>query len=86
MVNRQVEAVVYMFDERAFKGGDDAIKQIGGFKYLVDAILHRQYRYRNFRARRKGKKYVPKLIMLVANIEWDSETGERKIMINKVVE
>jgi hypothetical protein len=67
MVNRQVEAVVYMFDERAFKGGDDAIKQIGGFKYLVDAILHRQYRYRNFRARRKGKKYVPKLIMLVAN-------------------
>ena len=67
MVNRQVEAVVYMFDERAFKGGDDAIKQIGGFKYLVDAILHRQYRYRNFKARRKGKKYVPKLIMLVAN-------------------
>ena len=67
MVNRQVEAVVYMFDERAFKGGDDAIKQIGGFKYLVDAILYRQYRYRNFRARRKGKKYVPKLIMLVAN-------------------
>lgn len=67
MVNRQVEAVVYMFDERAFKGGDDAIKQIGGFKYLVDAILHRQYRYRNFKSRRKGKKYVPKLIMLVAN-------------------
>lgn len=67
MVNRQVEAVVYMFDERAFKGGDDAIKQIGGFKYLVDAILHRQYHYRNFKARRKGKKYVPKLIMLVAN-------------------
>ena len=34
MVARQVEAVVYMFDERAFKGGDEALQQIAGFKYL----------------------------------------------------
>lgn len=67
MVNRQVEAVVYMFDDRAFKGGNDALQQIAGFKFLVDAILNRQYRYRNWKARRKGKKYMPKLIMLVAN-------------------
>ncbi len=67
MVNRQVEAVVYMFDDRAFKGGNDALQQIAGFKFLVDAILNRQYRYRNWKARRKGKKYIPKLIMLVAN-------------------
>ena len=67
MVNRNVEAVVYMFDERAFSGGDEAIKQIGGFKFLVDCLVNRQYRYRNFRSRWRGKNYVPKLVMLVAN-------------------
>tara|TARA_R110000782_G_scaffold118988_3_gene209590 strand:+ start:450 stop:1166 length:717 start_codon:yes stop_codon:yes gene_type:complete len=67
MVNRQVECIIYMFDDRSVKGGDEALQQIAGFKYLVDAIVHRQYRYRNFRSRMKGKKYAPKLIMLVAN-------------------
>ena len=67
MVNRNVEAVVYMFDERAFSGGEDAIKQIGGFKFLVDCLVNRQYRYRNLRARWRGKKYTPRLVMLVAN-------------------
>ena len=67
MVNRNVEAVVYMFDERAFSGGEEAIKQIGGFKFLVDCLVNRQYRYRNLRARWRGKKYTPKLVMLVAN-------------------
>jgi hypothetical protein len=67
MVNRNVEAVVYMFDERAFSGGEEAIKQIGGFKFLVDCLVNRQYRYRNLRARWRGKKYAPKLVMLVAN-------------------
>ena len=46
MVNRQVEVVVFMFDHRSTAGGDDAIQAVGGFKYLVDALLHRQYRYR----------------------------------------
>jgi|TARA_R100001163_G_scaffold51069_1_gene38483 hypothetical protein len=67
MVNRNVEAVVYMFDERAFSGGEEAIKQIGGFKFLVDCLVNRQYRYRNLRARWRGKNYAPKLVMLVAN-------------------
>ena len=67
MVARQVECVVYMFDDRAIKGGDEALQQIAGFKYLVDAVINRQYRYRNLKSRWKGKKYVPKLIMLVAN-------------------
>ena len=67
MVARQVECVVYLFDDRAIKGGDEALQQIAGFKYLVDAIINRQYRYRNLKSRWKGKKYVPKLIMLVAN-------------------
>jgi len=67
MVARQVECVVYMFDDRAIKGGDEALQQIAGFKYLVDAITNRHYRYRNFKSRWKGKRYAPKLVMLVAN-------------------
>jgi len=78
MVNRQVEAVVFMFDHRCKKGGDEAIQAIGGFKYLVDCIINRQYRYRNFKARRRGKKYCPSLIMLVANKAdqwWDEQAN-----------
>jgi len=67
MVSRQVEAVVYVFDDRAVKGGDDALQQIAGFKYLVDAIVHKQYRYRSLKSKWKGKRYSPRLIMLVAN-------------------
>ena len=67
MVSRQVEAVVYVFDDRAVKGGDDALQQIAGFKYLVDAIVYKQYRYRSLKSKFKGKRYSPKLIMLVAN-------------------
>ena len=67
MVARQVEAVVFLFDNRVSEGGDPAIQAVGGFKYLVDCIIKRQYRYRNFKSRRKGRKYCPKLIMLVAN-------------------
>jgi GTPase SAR1 family protein len=67
MVARQVEAVVYMFDDRAFKGGNNAIQQIGGFKFLVDALINKRYRYRTLKSRWKGKKYKPKLVMLVAN-------------------
>lgn len=67
MVARQVEAVVYMFDERAMRGGEEALQQIAGFKYLVDAIIYRQYRYRNLKSWWKGKKYTPRVIMLVAN-------------------
>tara|TARA_R110000787_G_scaffold46808_5_gene113612 strand:+ start:4486 stop:5208 length:723 start_codon:yes stop_codon:yes gene_type:complete len=67
MVTRGVEAVVYLFDERAFKGGDDGLQQIAGFRYLVDCLIKRNYRYRSFLSRLKGRKYHPKLVMLVAN-------------------
>ena len=67
MVHRQVESVVFMFDERSLRGGDDAIQAVGGFKYLVDSIINKQYRYRKFSTWWKGKKYAPKNIMLVAN-------------------
>ena len=65
MVSRQCEYVVFMFDDRAFNEG--AIDQIGGFKFLVDSIISRRYRYRNFRSWRRGKKYAPRLVVLIAN-------------------
>ena len=59
-VTRRVEAIVYMFDERAFKGGEDGLQQVGGFRFLVDRLVTRDYRYRSLRARLKGKRYHPK--------------------------
>ena len=75
MVSRQVEAIVFLFDSRVTNGGDAAVQAVGGFKFLVDSILHKQYRYRNLRSRWKGKRYAPKVIMLVANKadEWWDE-------------
>jgi hypothetical protein len=67
MVTRGVEAVVYMFDERAFKGGDEGLQQIAGFRFLVDRLITRDYRYRSLRSRLRGKRYAPRLVMLVAN-------------------
>jgi len=67
MVTRGVEAVVYMFDERAFKGGDEGLQQIAGFRFLVDRLITRDYRYRSLRSRLKGRRYAPRVVMLVAN-------------------
>ena len=67
MATRGVEGIVYMFDDRAFKGGDEGLQQIAGFRYLVDCLVNRNYRYRSFLSRLKGRKYQPKVIMLVAN-------------------
>jgi len=78
MVNRQVESVIFLFDHRSSIGGDPAVQAVGGFKYLVDAVLHRQYRYRTLRSRIRGKKYAPKIIMLVANKAdewWDEQAN-----------
>jgi hypothetical protein len=65
MVARQCEYVVFMFDDRAFAG--QGIDQIGGFRFLVDSLIQRQYRYRNMKSWWKGKKYAPRLVLLVAN-------------------
>ena len=67
MVTRGVEAVVYMFDDRAFKGGDEGMQQIAGFRFLVDRLITRDYRYRSFWSRFKGRRYAPRVVMLVAN-------------------
>ena len=67
MVARQCECIIYMFDENALKGGDEALQQVAGFKFLCDALINRSYRYRTWKSRLKGKKYIPRLVMLVAN-------------------
>jgi len=67
MVARQVEAIVFVFDDRAIKGGQEALQQIAGFKYLVDCVINRTYRYSTLKSRWRGKKYAPRLVMLVAN-------------------
>jgi len=76
MVDRQVEGVMYMYDDRCKNGGNAALQSIAGFEYLVDTIIKRQYRYRRLRTRFKGKRYAPKFIWLVANKAdrwWDKE-------------
>jgi len=55
-----------MFDDRAFKG-EDAGEQIAGFRFLVDRVIARDYRYRSIWSRLKGRRYHPRIIMLVAN-------------------
>jgi len=67
MVTRKVEGIVYMFDERAFKGGEEGMQQLAGFRYLVDCLINRRYRYRSFMSRIKGRRYKPRIVMLVAN-------------------
>ena len=78
MVNRQVECAVFIFDNRASEGGEAAIQAVGGFKYLVDAIIHKQYRYRNMKSWFKGKKYSPRAVILIANKAdkwWDDQAN-----------
>ena len=78
MVDRQVEGVIYMFDDRAKQGGSGAVDAVAGFEFLVDAIINRRYRYRRWKTRWKGKRYTPAYIQLVANKAdrwWDEQAS-----------
>ena len=78
MVDRQVEGVIYMFDDRAKQGGSGAVDAVAGFEFLVDAIINRRYRYRRWKTRWKGKRYAPAYIQLVANKAdrwWDEQAS-----------
>ena len=78
MVDRQVEIVVFMIDERTLKGGNGAIDCIGGFKFLVDAIVNQRWNYRRMWTRWRGKRYKPRLVLLVANkadVWWDEQAN-----------
>jgi hypothetical protein len=78
MVDRQVEGIIFMFDDRSRNGGTAAVDAIAGFEYLVDSIIDRRYRYRRWSRRIKGKKYKPKFVFLVANKAdkwWDEQAS-----------
>ena len=59
MVDRQVEGIIFMFDDRSRNGGTAAVDAIAGFEYLVDSIIERRYRYRRWSRRIKGKATNP---------------------------
>jgi len=78
MVDRQCEIVVFMLDERALNGGGGAVDCIGGFKFLVDAIINQRWNYRRIATRIKGKRYKPTLVVVVANKAdkwWDEQAN-----------
>ena len=68
MVERQVEVVVFLIDDRGKTGTNgDIIDAVGGLDYLVDALLERKWRYRSLMSWVKGRKYAPKQIWVIAN-------------------
>ena len=68
MVERQVEVVVFMIDDRATNGNNgDLIDAVGGLEFLVDSLIERKWRYRSIKTWFKGKKYAPKQIWVIAN-------------------
>ena len=68
MVDRQVEIAIFMTDTRVLKGnGAQVIDAIGGFEYLVDALIEKRWNYRSLKSRFRGKRYAPKQIWLIAN-------------------
>jgi len=79
MVDRQVECVVFMTDDRVLTpGGKGYIDAVGGFEFLVDALIDKRWRYRSLRTRLRGRKYAPKNIWVIANkadIWWDDKAN-----------
>jgi len=68
MVERQVEVVIFLIDDRGKTGTNgDIIDAVGGLDYLVDALLERKWRYRSLMTWFKGRKYSPKQIWVIAN-------------------
>ena len=78
MVDRQCEIIVFMLDERALNGGSDAVDCIGGFKFLTDTIINQRWSYRRLWTRLKGKRYKPRIVIVVANkadVWWDEQAN-----------
>ena len=78
MVDRQCEVVAFMLDERTLNGGSGAVDCIGGFDFLTDAIVNQRWSYRRLVTRLKGRKYRPKLVVVIANKAdkwWDDQAN-----------
>ena len=79
LVDRQVEYVIFMTDHRVLNGnGSEKIDAVGGFDFLVDALIDKRWSYRRLLTRLKGKRYAPKMVLLVANkadVWWDDKAN-----------
>lgn len=79
MVERQVEVVVFMIDDRGQRGNaGDIIDAVGGLEFLVDSLVDRKWKYRSFSTWWKGRKYAPSQVWIIANkadLWWDNKAN-----------
>ena len=81
MVERQVEVVVFLIDDRGKNGSSgDIIDAVGGLDYLVDSLIERNGRYRSLKTWWKGRKYAPKQIWVIANKADKRSDGNANIL------
>ena len=76
MVSRKVEIVIWLIDNRhlEYPQNDD---QQTIFSDFVDAIINKDFTFGDRKLQRKGKKYRPKMVALIANKSdlWAKETA-----------
>ena len=75
MFGREVELVIYMIDHRSLSSLQFTLDAVAGFNYLIDNITKKSITKSISRhAKRKSKKYVPKVFCLLMNkmdVWWD---------------
>ena len=75
MFGREVELVIYMIDHRSLSSLQFTLDAVAGFNYLIDNITKKSITKSISRhAKRKSKKYVPKVFCLLINkmdVWWD---------------
>ena len=80
MFARDVEVVVYMIDDRVLNSPQFLVEAVAGFEYLVNNITKKEISKQISRkARKKVKKYRPKVICLMINKMdnwWDEEARQ----------
>ena len=68
MFGRNVEVVIYMVDHRVLTSPQCLLDSVVGFEYLIDCMLKKKTNNSLSRkARRRSKKYTPKLFCLLIN-------------------
>tara|TARA_R110002020_G_scaffold65234_3_gene172341 strand:+ start:223 stop:939 length:717 start_codon:yes stop_codon:yes gene_type:complete len=68
MVERRVEIIIFMTDDRALgKDKSGYVDVVGGLEFLTDAIIDRRWKYRSLGSRLRGRRYAPRQIWVIAN-------------------
>tara|TARA_Y100001938_G_C8091672_1_gene435415 strand:+ start:1094 stop:1819 length:726 start_codon:yes stop_codon:yes gene_type:complete len=79
MVERRVEIVIFLTDDRALgKENKGYVDVVGGLEFLTDAVIERRWAYRSIASRLRGKRYAPKQIWVIANkadVWWDDKAN-----------